>query len=118
MKHIIQFPLDNDGVILVEVDEPELQDGVGRVARSGEIVEKATQTFDSAIDNIRPVAATIISKLRDLSTPPDEVEVQFGVKLNAAAGAVLASTGAEANFQISLTWKRADQKAEKSGEPA
>jgi hypothetical protein len=40
-----------------------------------------------------------------MSEPPDKVEVEFGVKLNADAGVILASAGAEANYTVTLTWR-------------
>jgi hypothetical protein len=37
---------------------------------------------------------------------PDEVGVEFGVQLSAQTGAFIASVAAEANFKVSLTWRR------------
>ena len=55
----------------MEVDEPEGR-GIERVALpSGRQVLKAQQTFEEALENIKPVASTIISKLRDLNQPAD-----------------------------------------------
>ena len=57
------------------------------------------------LDKIKPVASTIISKLHDLSTPADEVEVKFGLKLTAEAGAIFTSVGGEATYEITLKWQ-------------
>jgi hypothetical protein len=105
MKRLIEFPMEGQGSVIVEVDEPE-SEGVVRAARPGEIAEKATQTFESALDRIKPAAAAVIAKLRDLSDLPDEVGVEFGIKLGAKAGAFLASVDSEANFKVTLTWRR------------
>ncbi len=35
----------------------------------------------------------------------------FGLKMNAEAGAVIASGGVEANYKVTLTWKREEKKA-------
>ena len=35
-----------------------------------------------------------------------EREIEFGVKLNAAAGAVIAKTSAEGHLTVKLTWSR------------
>ena len=111
MKHLIEFPLEDGDVIVVEVDEPEPKGGVMRAARPGEIVVKAGQTFEAALERIKPAAGTIIAKLRGLHDPPDEVEVEFGLRMSADAGAVIASAGAEANYKVTLKWKR-ETKAE------
>lgn len=110
MKHLIEFPLENGNSILVEVDEPAPEGGVVRAARPGEIAVKAGQTFESALERVKSAAVAIIAKLRGLADPPDEVEVEFGIKLSADAGAFVASTGAEANYTVTLTWKRPEEK--------
>jgi len=110
MKRLIEFPLEGQGTIVVEVDEPE-SEGVVRASRAGEIAEKATQTFESALDRIKPAAAAVIARLRDLSDLPDEVAVEFGIKLGAKAGAFLASADSEATFKVTLTWIRRETKS-------
>lgn len=42
------------------------------------VPERSQQTFEAAVEKIRSFAGTII-KLRALSDPPDEVEVEFGL---------------------------------------
>lgn len=105
MKRLIEFPLEDGGSIVVEVDEPEPEGGVVRAARPGEIAAKAGQTFEAALERIKPAAGAIIAKLRSLSDPPDELEIEFGLKMSAEAGAVVAAAGAEANYKVTLTWK-------------
>lgn len=106
MKRLVEFPLEDGGAIVVEVDGPEPRGGPVRGIRAGEVIEKAAQTFEAALDKIKPAAAAIITKLRQLGEPPDEVGVEFGIKLSAEAGAVIASAGVEANYRVTLTWKR------------
>jgi hypothetical protein len=105
VKRLIEFPLDDGSSILVEVDEPETE-GTVRAARPGEVAETARQTFEGALEKIKPAAIAIISKLRDVSDPPDQIGVEFGIKLNANAGAVIASAGVEANYKVTLSWNR------------
>lgn len=50
-----------------------------------------------------PVAETFIAQFRSLSDAPDEITVQFGVPLSAAADVVIASTRSEANFAVTGT---------------
>lgn len=106
MKRLIEFPLDAGGNILVEVDGIEPTTRV-RGGAPMEVAEKARQTFESSLERIKPAAAAIISKLREMSDQPEQVSVEFGIKLSAEAGVVLATTGVEANFKVTLLWKRA-----------
>lgn len=104
MKRLVEYPLKEGGSILVQVDEPE-PEGIVRVAREGEIA-KASQTFEESIERIRPVAASLIAKMRNISDPPDEVSIDFGLNMSAKAGAFIAEMGTEANFKVSLKWKK------------
>jgi hypothetical protein len=107
MKRLIEFPLEDGNTILVEVDEPEAEGGVVRIAtRPGEVSERAQQTFEVALSKIRPIAENVIATLRGMKESPDEIGVDFGLKLNAGAGICIASVSTEANFQVSLIWKK------------
>ena len=104
MKRIVEFPLENGDSILVEVDEPALTDD--RIGIRDELVQKAHQTFESALNKVEPVANAVITKVRSLNQPADEVEVKFGVKMSAELGAVIASGNGEVNYEITLKWNR------------
>ena len=103
-KQLVEFSLENGSKFLVEVEEPE-NTTVGRVALpSGRMVAEAKQTFEDAIDQIKPVISSLSAKLKDLS--PEEMQVKFGVKLSAEAGAILTSVGGEVNFEITVKWTK------------
>ena len=68
------------------------------------ITIRASQTFEDAISRVRPAAEAVVAQLQSLASAPDEVE--FGLALSAGAGAFIAAASAEANFKISLTWRR------------
>ena len=106
MKRLIEFQLADGDKIYVEVEETG-EGGMVPASRGGRsVTDKARQTFEDALDKIRPAAATIIGKLRDLHDPPDEIKVEFGLKMNAEFGAVVAATGMEANYKVTLKWER------------
>jgi hypothetical protein len=102
MKHLVEFPLDEGGSIIVEVDEPE-SEGTIRAAR-GDAIVKAKETLEQALNNVLPFTKSIVEKLRSIGNKPDEIEISFGVKLSTAAGAVIASASAEANFDVTMHW--------------
>lgn len=103
MKRYIEFPLEAGGSLVVEVDEPQTDFGTVAVGRPDSVAQKATQSFDEALSRVQPAIAAVMGKLRELQ--PEELTVEFGIKLNAAAGAFLASAGTEANFKVSIKWK-------------
>ena len=105
-KEIAQFSLEDGTKFLVEVDEPG-EVAVERVAiDTGKMVLQAKKSFEEAIEIVKPVASVLISKMKEgLTTPASEVEIKFGLKLTAEAGAIIASVGGDVNFEITLKWK-------------
>jgi hypothetical protein len=111
MKRLVEFATEEGGTILVEVDD-DLRMGSGPTLRGGAasaMIEKARVSYEEALDKIKGAAETIITKMRALPDSPDEISVDFGIKLSADIGAILASTSAEAQFTLHLTWKRGQQ---------
>lgn len=111
MKQLVEFPLEDGGMILVEVDEPESAGKRARVARGDKTVERANQNFETAMDKVKPTANAVISKLRGLYDPPQEISVEFGLKLSAEAGVVLAAAGIEANYRVTLKWQKSEKES-------
>lgn len=103
MKQIVEFPLEDGDSILIEVDAPPKPID-GRIGIADDMTRKANKSFESAMDKIKPVANTIIKKVRSMNEPADEVEVKFGIKLTAEMGAIIASGEAEVNYEITLKW--------------
>lgn len=52
------------------------------------------------------MATALLEEVRSLAESPDEVGVEFGIKLSGTAGAIIASTAIEAHFKVTLNWKR------------
>ena len=107
-KEIAQFTLEDGTPFLVEIEESEGA-SVERAANINGIeqVVKAKQTFEDALDQVIPVAAAALNRVRcGLTTPAEEVEIRFGIKLTAEAGAIIASVGGEVNFEFTLKWQQ------------
>src|SRR6516225_9377689 len=102
MKHLVEFPLEEGGSIVVEIDEPETG-GTVRAGREDKI-EQARETFEEALNKVLPATKTVIEKVRNMASKPDEIEVTFGVNLSTMAGAVIASVSTAANFSVTVRW--------------
>jgi hypothetical protein len=106
---------DKETPILVEF-EPLRQTGVREAAlRPGEIpkelAEKSARALESAMGAVQAMAQRVAEAVRGikLSERPDKVAVEFGLKLDAEAGAYIAKAGTEAGFKVKLTWEREDE---------
>lgn len=102
---LAEFALEDGTTILMEVPESSSSRGFERASKGGELAIKAKKSFSEAMDQVKPVAETVMAKLRGLNQPADEIEVKFNLKLSADAGAIITSVGGEASFEVTLKWK-------------
>ena len=131
MARLAKFVLPDGSSIVAEVDDdslpPPMTSEPGRVMRGGiftpdpapaattEIVVKANATFETALERIRSASESMLNRLTSLAQPPDELEIEFGVKLNAETGAVIAKAATEANFTIHMKWTSAKANGNRHG---
>ena len=104
MPDFVRFPLADGGSVLVEV---EVEPGLERASAPSGVLRKATTTFEHALGEVRAAAGAALAQFRGLG--PDEVELKFGVKLDAQAGAVIARTGLQGQFEVKLKWVRGEE---------
>lgn len=114
MANFVEFPLEGGGTILIEVvGDNKTQTGFARSGVSdslNDVADKASQSFDAAMENIRKSSNLVVNKLRDLSQPPDEMEVVFTLKASGELGNIaVGKGGAEANYSVRLKWKKEEK---------
>jgi hypothetical protein len=98
------FHPDLDAPILIEFP---VRPGVQQVSIDpAQMVERSTMAVQSAMNTIHQMARRVIATMHDIGEPPAEVAVEFGIKVDAEAGALIARTGGEASLQVKLTWRR------------
>ena len=106
MSQLVEFPLQDGGSVLVQVDEAPPRPATRGLGDRHIGTEQARQTFEDASARVQPAAQALVSRLRALTDAPDEVGVEFGLELSAEAGAFIASASTTANFKVSLAWHR------------
>ncbi|MEU6535374.1 CU044_2847 family protein [Streptomyces sp. NPDC047000] len=100
MADAVRFTLDDGTVVLVA---PPARSGTGPVGL-GTRLENAGETLRQALTPISAAASEMIDQFRSTARRPDEVEVTFGVTLDAKLGAVLASANGGAHLDVTLRW--------------
>ncbi|KUO10037.1 CU044_2847 family protein [Streptomyces sp. DSM 15324] len=104
---IVEFLLEDGSAVLVRVSEEQTQSSMlTRGVSPSTVIEKAGDTFESAMQAVRAVAHGVVAQVMDFPQRPDAVAVQFGVELNAQAGAIVTAVGASAQLTVSLTWNK------------
>jgi hypothetical protein len=69
-----------------------------------DLAARSSAALDSAMASIRQMSERVTSATKGLAQRPDEVEVEFGLKLDAAGGALIARAGVEAHLTVTLKW--------------
>jgi Trypsin-co-occurring domain 1 len=101
----VEVPLPGGGSLIVEQGEDE---HVVRAGRAQQIAQTAGESFESALDRVKRAAMVVHDKLQGTPTPPDEVVVEFSIKLAAEVGVVVASSSAEANLKLVMRWGKSE----------
>lgn len=100
MPDAVQFTLADGTVVLVA---PPARSGTGAVGLGGRL-EAAGQSLRDALAPAASAAAEVIDGFRALAQRPDEVEVTFGIVLDAKLGGVIANANAGAHLDVTLRW--------------
>jgi NTP-dependent ternary system trypsin peptidase co-occuring protein len=121
VAQLIEFPVGGQSV-LVQVENTAAGPVTRGIGGAQSVAARASQTFEEAISRVQPAAEAIVAQLRSLATASDEVEVESGLALSAEAGAFIAAASTEANFKLTLTWRRLPRRrpsdGDRSGPPA
>ncbi|WP_405680598.1 CU044_2847 family protein [Streptomyces sp. NBC_01238] len=103
MTALMEFTTDSGATVTVEVDRHT--PGAQLVALGDDnALARAGRTFDSALTGIRSAAESALAVFRDGALKPDGVELEFGVKITAEAGAVIAKSAVEGHLVVKLSW--------------
>ncbi|WP_369228483.1 CU044_2847 family protein (plasmid) [Streptomyces sp. R39] len=76
---------------------------VGPVGAGSRVVHRAGQLLHDAFAPLAPVLSGIHDQARRMTHAPDELSVEFGVKLTAGLKMAVVS-GGEATFTVTATW--------------
>ncbi|MHC5905807.1 CU044_2847 family protein [Streptomyces sp. S6] len=96
----MEFKTEDGAVVAVESVEERA--GSRLASRDGSV--QAARTFEAALDGVRTAAQSALRVFRDGALKPDGVEIEFGVKLSAEAGAIIAKGTSEGHLVVKLTW--------------
>ena len=102
---LIEFQLKNGATLLIEGINENKDNRKRRGSDKQELIAKAEKTLFEAIDTAKSAAEVVLDSFKEMNSP-DEIELQFGIKMAAKAGVVIAAVSSEANFQVTLKWSK------------
>ncbi|RME69812.1 MAG: hypothetical protein D6784_17795 [Chloroflexi bacterium] len=80
--------------------------------------ESSKDAYNQILSTIRACAHGIIDTLQNLDTPPTAASVDFAIKVDAETGAMVAKSGGDAQFKISLSWRQPEPERRQPDEEA
>jgi hypothetical protein len=105
-----------NATILVEFPpRPGLKDVTSKPAA---LAERSANALDTAMASIHELADRVSTTVNTLIRKPQEVEVEFGLKLDAEAGALIAKTRMEAHIVVTLKWARDEGEGDEDRKPS
>ena len=100
--------IDEDTPMLVEFAPQPGVRGIGRLSPA-DLANKSAEAVEAAMGTIKAMARRISALRAEMPHEFTRIEIDFGIKLDAEAGALLAKAGGEASLNVTLTWERAEQ---------
>lgn len=111
MAQYIETFTDDGKAIRIEVATDSKLGGVGfaRHAAPDDVSSEATKdAYDQILKTIRGCANGMIDTIQSLEALPSTASIDFAIKVDPEAGAMIAKSGADAQFKVSLSWKQAE----------
>jgi hypothetical protein len=100
-------------VIRIEVEAgSKTMTGFSAQHSPGDAAERRTEAYSETLNTIRACANGMIDTLQSLEALPSTASINFALKIDAKAGAMIARSDNDAQFKVSLSWKQAEAEAE------
>ncbi|MGX1161281.1 hypothetical protein FBY31_0345 [Arthrobacter sp. SLBN-100] len=99
MTEVLRYEVGS-GTVLVEVDDNSY--GVDHPARNEQGILDVGRRLEDALASVRPAALAVMEAMAELT--PEQVEIEFGVKLAGDAGALIAKGTQDAHFVLRMSW--------------
>ncbi|MFE7439474.1 CU044_2847 family protein [Streptomyces chartreusis] len=104
MPELIAMVVDGQSETAVfEVDGGLAGSDLELAADDGAVI-RAQTSLHEALQRVKPALAQVSAAVKELE--PDEMEIEFGLKVGGESGIVIAKGTAEVNFAVRVLWKR------------
>ena len=116
MASYVKFELEDGTIVFVEsAESPKITSGLLPANRAEQVAEQAAVSFEKSVDAVRKMAAAMIQNIRTgFEEQPEEVAINFGLKASGELSNLVVSRGGlEANYNVSIRWRREDKKDDK-----
>jgi hypothetical protein len=114
MSNYIETVSNEGQTVRIEVSDDHRETGFARPGKSGaETSPAAQQAYQQMLDTIRVCANGMIDTIQGLASQPSGASLDFGIKIDGEAGAMIAKSIGDGQFKVSLSWRQAEPDKEK-----
>jgi hypothetical protein len=115
LPYYMEVPLNDGQVILAEVTGQV--DDLVPAGRAADVVGRLPDVLGAQLQRVGSFAGEALTSLRALAEPPDLIALEFGVKLGAKTGVVIAEATGEAHLTVKVEWRRPEADPESAQPP-
>lgn len=117
MIHYIEIQTKEGATLRIEVESTS-KTGVGFTRQPSPTdvsSEGVKDVYDQTLTAIQSWANGVLDSVQNIATQPSAATVDFAIKIDGEAGAMIAKSRDEGQFKVSLSWKQPEaEKEEKS----
>lgn len=104
MPTLVELPVEN-GSVIVEVDEADVPSELTLAStQPGETAARLGTTLEQALEKLYPTIAALTNRLQQAG--PEDIEIEFSLKVGGETGLIVAKGSVEANFTVKLSWHK------------
>ncbi|UXM93492.1 CU044_2847 family protein [Paenarthrobacter sp. JL.01a] len=100
MTDVLRYEVGS-GTVLVEVADGSF--GVDHPGRNEQGILDVGRRLEDALASVRPAAVAAMESMQELA--PENLEIEFGIKLAGDAGALVSRSAAEGHFVVRMSWQ-------------
>lgn len=108
MADYIETQGKNGTVVRIEVERGGKQTaGFGRSSGEGDATTEATRdSYAQMLGVIQACAGGVVDTLQAMDPTPAAASIDFGIRFDVQAGAMVAKSIGESQFKVSVSWKQ------------
>lgn len=110
MAEYIETQTKDGATVKIEVEAAsKVAAGFTRPAAAANVSHEGVKdAYEQTLQTVRVCANGMIETLQGLDTLPSAASIDFAIKIDAEAGAMIAKSLSDAHFKVSLSWKQVE----------
>jgi len=104
MPQPLQFTTDQGEQVIIEIGEEPGKEAHGDAS---DFPQEHDVSWEAALQGVRIGVRALLNTLREGADSPDEVRIEFGIRVTGSAGAIIAANPNDGQFRATVGYLRA-----------